>query len=810
MNRACASRTPFGDLRLFVLLVTISMIAMAPQAMAQNNAQRDAGSENASEALPPSQLADLLENDEAREKIVGQLRSAAAAQDKSSDAALAAPPEKGADPALQSAAGDEGSRVGEQKAASQQRVSFARRFAQTTGDWAEVIGERVSATWAMLASLNNKRGPGPEFNMAAFLTAATAFALVAIATVVSFFILRFLGGTLFSAIGRFSQRAETGFGVLIRRGTAIVLAVIIDAAVVLPACGAGYLAGLYIFGDAGSIGTRESLFINAFALIELTKVAIRAVFAARYDSLRLVNIPASIASWWSVRLCWFVGVIGYGLLVAVPILNMQLSFFVGAILSFVLMGGAYIYALGVIFNNRRLFTDRLKHMAENASVGFFGVLFTLASKLWVILALAYFTTLFVFSQIDPTDALPFMLSATLQTLVAAAIGFGISGLLSRAIGKRVALSEGLHEKLPMLEARVNAYVPNALKFIRLLILVVFVLVVANAWHLFDLGAWLASEAGLQTVTTVTRVSIVLAAAAILWLVTASLIEHRLNPNTGGGAPTPRQETLLELFRNALAILIITMTLMIVLSQIGVDIGPLIAGAGVLGLAIGFGAQSLVQDIITGVFIQLENAMNTGDVVTVGGITGTAERLTIRSVSIRDLDGAYHIVPFSSADTVTNYMRDFAYYRTEYSIAFREDIDNAIYHLREAFAELKADPAAGENILEDIAVPGVTAIGNSDGGNSATMIRIMIKTKPGSQWGVGRAFNRLVKMHFDRAGIEIPHPHQTLYFGEDRDGKAPPANLRILEGSREGGETAPVRQLRKGDDAAPEETGDAPG
>ena len=804
MNRACASRTAFDALRIFVLFVTIALAVAAPQALAQQQGEAPSG-DNASEVLPLSQLADLLENDETRGQIVDQLRQAAEGQQAQADTALPAPPEEGSDPALAQAPADEASAATvEQAAASQQRVSFARRFAQTTAEWAEVIGERLSATWAMLTSLNQDRGPGPEFNAGLFFAAVTTFALVAVSTVAAFFVLRFLAGTLFSAIGRFSQRAETGAGVLIRRGTAILMGIIVDVAVVLLACGAGYMAGLYVFGESGSMGTRESLFINAFALIELTKVAIRALFAARYDSLRILNIPASIAGWWSVRLRWFVGVIGYGLLVVVPIVNVQLSFFVGAIVSFLLMGGAYIYALTVIFKHRQLFNERLKRMADNASVGFFGVLFKLASKLWVLLAVAYFTTLFVSSQIDPTDALPFMLNATMQTLVAAAVGFGISGMLSKAIGKRVAFSDSVREKLPMLEARVNAYVPNALKVIRVVILVAFALVVANAWHLFDLGAWLASDAGLTVVSNLTRVALVLVAAALLWLIAASIIEHRLNPNTGGGKPTARQETLLELFRNALAILIITMTLMIALSQIGVDIGPLIAGAGVLGLAIGFGAQKLVQDIITGVFIQLENAMNTGDVVTVGGVTGTAERLTIRSVSIRDLDGAYHIVPFSSADTVTNYMREFAFFRTEYGIAYREDIDNAIYHLREAFAELKDDPVAGANILEDITVPGVTALADS-----SINIRIMIKTKPGTQWGVGRAFNRLVKMHFDRAGIEIPFPHQTLYFGEDRDGKAPPANLRIIEGTTEGGESAPEKARRKGDDAAPEETGDAP-
>lgn len=803
MYRACASRTAFDALRIFVLFVGIVVAVMAPHVLAQPSDGATAN-DNASEVLPLSQLADLLENDATRAQIVSQLRDAAAAQGENAATLVPPPPEPNNDPALARAPADDASEATvEQAQASEERLSFARRFAGTTAGWAEAIGERISAAWAMLAAIGDDGGPGPEFDMAAFTAAAITFGLVVLSTLVAFFVLRFIAGALFAVIGRFSQRAETGAGVLIRRATAIVLALIVDAAVVLGACGAGYFAALYVFGDAGRMGTRESLFINAFALVELTKVAIRAVFAARYENLRLLNIESSVAAWWSVRLRWFVGVIGYALLVAVPIVNAQLSFFLGAVLSFLIMGGAYIYALGVIFRNRELFNERLQRMAETTSVSFFAVLFKLASKLWVVLAVAYFTTLFVSSQLDPTEALPFMISATLQTLLAAAIGFGISGVLSKAIGKRLTFSESVRNKLPLLEARVNSYIPNALKVIRVAILVIVALVIANAWQLFDLGSWLASDIGLQTISTFTRVAIVLAVAALLWIVVASLIEHRLNPNTGSGKPTARQETLLELFRNALAILILTLTVMIALSQIGVNIGPLIAGAGVLGLAIGFGAQSLVQDIITGVFIQLENAINTGDVVTAGGVTGTAERLTIRSVGIRDLDGAYHIVPFSSASIVTNYQREFAFFRTEYGIAYREDIDNAIYHLREAFAELRQDPVVNENILEDMQVPGVTALGDS-----SVNIRIMIKTKPGTQWAVGRAFNRLVKMHFDRAGIEIPFPHQTLYFGVDREGVAPPAHVRVLEAPIED-DSDPLHARQGGDDPAPSETGDAP-
>lgn len=273
-----------------------------------------------------------------------------------------------------------------------------------------------------------------------------------------------------------------------------------------------------------------------------------------------------------------------------------------------------------------------------------------------------------------------------------------------------------------------------MKAVRLAILLVIVGFVADAWGLFDLMAWYASETGART--------------------------------------------LLTIFRNAVAITIIVMTAMIVLAELGINIGPLIAGAGVLGLAIGFGAQKLVQDIITGVFIQLENAINAGDVVSAAGVTGVAEKLAIRSLGIRDLSGTYHLIPFSSVDTVANYMREFAYHGGEYGVAYREDIDEVIVTLRAAFDELMADPEHKTNILAELEVHGVTALADS-----SVNIRVRIKTVPGAQFGIGRAYNRLVKYHLDAAGIEIPFPHMTLYFGEDKDGKVPPAPIVIQSGKR---------------------------
>ena len=177
--------------------------------------------------------------------------------------------------------------------------------------------------------------------------------------------------------------------------------------------------------------------------------------------------------------------------------------------------------------------------------------------------------------------------------------------------------------------------------------------------------------------------------------------------------------------------------------------------GVLGLAIGFGAQKLVQDIITGIFIQLENAINEGDVVTVAGLTGSVEKLTIRSVGLRDVAGTYHLIPFSSVDTVGNFMRRFAYHVEVVGVDYASDLEIVKTAMHSAFDRLKEGPL-GREIIAPLEWHGV--VGLSD---SSVNLRARIKTRPGQQWAVGRAYTEQVKYALDEAGVSIPFPHREL-------------------------------------------------
>ncbi|MDN3556097.1 mechanosensitive channel protein [Halomonas maura] len=686
-------------------------------------------------------LANLLENPETRQQLIDQLRGAAS--------------ESGAEQAASEAASP----------------SLPRQLAETTS---RIVGELGSQLGRVLDAVSGLfEAPPGAFDLSAFTSAAINLGLVILATLALFLAVRRLARPLFT---RLSQWSLTGRGLQpqLRLVLCVAVAALIDVLVVALAYVGGNLVATFAVGESGELSTRASLFLNAFLVIELLKAAVRMLFASRYEGLRLLPIAAADASYWNRWIARLIGLAGYGLMVVVPLVNAYLSPALGEGIGTLIMIGAYVYAVAVVLRNRTRLRSALNGKANQTTMAASRVSLQLFARTWHLFALAYFTMVLVLTLTRPEDALPFVLYATLQTLAAVLVGMLVSSFLTQTIGRRIRLSDDLRRKLPMLEARLNRYVPNALRVIRMVILAIVVMVVLSAWGAFDLGAWYASEAGRSLIGKGVSVFMILVIAAAVWLGLASLIEHKLNPETGGGVPSARAQTLLSLFRNALAIALITMTAMIVLAEIGINIGPLIAGAGVLGLAIGFGAQKLVQDIITGVFIQVENAMNTGDVITVGGVTGVAEKLSIRSVGIRDLSGTYHIVPFSSVDTVSNYMRDFAYHVGEYGIAYRESIDEAIEALQQAFDALQEDEEYRACLLEPLEVAGVIALADS-----SVNIRVRIKTTPGDQWAIGRAYNRLVKLHLDAAGIEIPFPHTTLYFGEDKDGGAPPANVRVF-------------------------------
>ena len=755
---------------LSVWMLTLFAMLAGP-AMAQTTLGAESEAPATEEQPSYTALADLLEDEQARQELIELLRNQASELPAGVAAELS--------PEAAAAGGN----------VAPEDVSLPRQLAELTSRVVGDVGGQIEQAAAIVGNMFTGQGTGSSFDMAAFISAAINLGIVIVATFALFMVFRRLAKSLFTKISSWSQQGS-GLTPVLRLVLCVAIAAVLDVLLVALAYVGGNLIATFAVGETGELSTRASLFLNAFLIIELLKAGVRMLFSSRYEGLRLLPISAQEASYWNRWLARLIGMVGYGLMVVVPLVNFYIAASLGQAVGTLIMLLAFIYAVGVVLKNRVRLRDNLNQMGTRSTLTASRVSLQLFARTWHLFALIYFLMVFVLTLTRPGDALPFVLFATLKTLGAVVVGLLLSAFLTQTIGRRIQLSDDLRRKLPLLEVRLNSYVPNALRVLRTVIVVAVIMVVLDAWGAFDLAAWYASERGANLVGNLISVAVILVVSLGVWLGLASLIEHKLNPETGHGEPSARAKTLLSLFRNALAIAMVTITGMIVLSEIGINIGPLIAGAGVLGLAIGFGAQKLVQDVITGVFIQVENAMNTGDVVTVGGITGTAERLSIRSVGIRDLSGTYHIVPFSSVDTVSNYMREYGNHVGEYGIGYNESIDEAIEQLQLAFDDLKASDEHGNKLLADLTVAGVTALADS-----SVNIRVVIKTTPGDQWAVGRAYNRLVKLRFDAAGIEIPFPHTTLYFGETKGGKTPPANVRILEAKaeRKRTDTAPLSE-----------------
>jgi len=235
----------------------------------------------------------------------------------------------------------------------------------------------------------------------------------------------------------------------------------------------------------------------------------------------------------------------------------------------------------------------------------------------------------------------------------------------------------------------------------------------------------------------------------------------------------RLDTLERVFRYVATVIITLVGVMLVLSEVGISIAPILATAGVLGIAIGFGAQSLVKDYFNGFFLLLENQVRQGDVVEVAGKGGLVEEMTLRYIRLRDYEGTVHYVPNGTIDSVSNRSRGFAFALIDIGVAYREDLDEVYAAMREVAAAMRADPELGAKIEEDIDIAGV-----DNWADSAVVIRCRFKVKPLEQWNVRRAFLYRLKKAFDAAGIEIPYPHLTLYAGQDKQGQASPLPLQL--------------------------------
>lgn len=298
----------------------------------------------------------------------------------------------------------------------------------------------------------------------------------------------------------------------------------------------------------------------------------------------------------------------------------------------------------------------------------------------------------------------------------------------------------------------------------------------NSENVFDIFERLWASMGGATVTSL-RIVVIITAAWVLTTVLQRGIRSfriRVAARMEDRESAKRAETLGRVFRYLVAVVITLITVMLVLGELGISVAPILGAAGVVGLAIGFGAQSLVKDYFTGFFLLLENQISTGDIVQLrSDHSGFVEEVTLRYVRLRDYDGRVHFVPNGQISSVINLTRGFSFAVVDIGVAYRENVDEVMAVMLDVARGMRNEAPHAERILEDMEMAGV-----DQWGDSAVVIKARFKVVAMQQWNVKREYLRRLKLAFDAKGIEIPYPHITVYAGQDKQGAAPSLPLAL--------------------------------
>ncbi len=580
-------------------------------------------------------------------------------------------------------------------------------------------------------------------------------------------LVRWLARTVLGGMRRrLANQHLTGIWHRVRR---YLVVVVIDIIPIVLLTLAGYLA----------LGVLEPSFVARQITLSVLEILI--VYCATTAVLRLILSPDSrpirLARmtdagardvWRRLRAIVFVMAVAAGL--ANAGLAMGLPW--GARTAFLILVGLAIVVMAIrlIVKHRRTFARLIRRAGPVRGAG--ARVTKAIARNWHVVAIGFvIVAYFVYLAAGDTGVFDLLMTAalTIVVLAVARVAWAVSrALLPRQIESEAAPAGGADLPAEMADGAdsepeddakaaqrtaVQALVDALLKGS---IFVLAAAVLIDLW-LFDLFDWLGSDSGQDALSGIISVVVVLAIAYAVYRVVIMLIARAQRAaDTAQTNRARRLKTLMPLLRSAAIVVLGAIALLIVLAEVGIDITPLLASAGIIGIAIGFGAQSLVKDVITGGFILIEDSIAVGDVVNVGGFAGVVEALSIRSIRLRDVHGTVHTIPFGEVATTSNLTRDFSFYVIDMGISYNEDTDRVVAAMTEVLDEMRREPDYRREIMEPLQVLGVDAFGDS-----AVVIKVRIKTKPMSQWTVGREYNRRVKKKFDALGIEIPFPQVTI-------------------------------------------------
>jgi small-conductance mechanosensitive channel len=502
--------------------------------------------------------------------------------------------------------------------------------------------------------------------------------------------------------------------------------------------------------------------VDAFAAFAGVLCIARAVFAPDIPTLRLLPMQDRTAAAAVRWVAWLDGVPVFGMAILTMAVSLGLDPAAELALEKLVLLIDHVLLVAIVLVNRHAIALRLRSPKRRSGV--FASVLTGLSEVWHIVAIVLIVGLWLIWAADwqggLSRLLEFVVTAIAVGIVTRLLTEGMLIALRHAL--RVADPNGQGDS-PLAFAtgarpRAQHYYPVLSAAITVIMAVTGLIVLLELCGVASIGWLLGSTLGWQIFSAAVSIAITLCVAVVLWeSVNVGFDRHldRLS-RQAQQARVARLRTLLPILRTAMAITILIVVGLTVLSQIGINIAPLLAGAGIVGVAIGFGSQKLVQDLITGLFLLLEDAMQVGDWVTLAGVSGSVEKLSIRTIRLRAGDGSLHIIPFSSVTMVNNTNRGLGNAAVSVTVAAREDPDEVGDILKAVVAEMRNDPQFKPMILSDLQYWGVDKVD----GSSMVLVGQIVCTDSG-RWGVQREFNRRYRKRFRELGIDIPNPTQTL-------------------------------------------------
>lgn len=494
--------------------------------------------------------------------------------------------------------------------------------------------------------------------------------------------------------------------------------------------------------------------VNAHLAVRAVLALVRVLLAPSASRLRPLHLGDETAHYlyiWARRIS---AVVIYGYFAAEALLLLRFGRDAHE-LALKLVGLVTVTMLVIfVLQNRGTVAEWLRaHAARGAFAGFLGRL----ADLWHVLVATYLIAIYVVWILEVPNGFGYLMRATALTILVGLIARLLVAGADKLVSRAFRVGPDLSLRYPGLEARANRYLPVLSRVLRYAIYAIALLFILQAWGVQSL-AWLTSSAGTRVVGTGLSVLLVLALALAAWEALSVSLERYAARLDAADPHSARARTLLPLIRTAVTVLLFVMVGLIVLSQIGIDITPLLAGAGVIGIAIGFGSQKLVQDVINGLFIIAEDTISVGDVVNLDGHGGQVEAITIRHIRLRDFDGSVWTLPFSEVKAILNMTKTYSRYVFDITVDYKQDVDQVIAIMKEIGAEMQADPVFGKLMLEPLEVVGVDKFGPT-----GTLIKARVMTPPIQQWNVGREFNRRLKNRFDAEGVQVTPASRTTLF-----------------------------------------------